>query len=90
MNNEITTVVIVDDEPIVRMDLKAVSYTHLAQVLRRFLSIVDANKESLAQTLCAENGKPITEARAEIGNLPIGFTGFIGAAKHYYGSIRCV
>lgn len=58
-----------------------------AQVLRRFLAIVDANKESLAQTLCAENGKPITEARAEIGNIPIGFTGFIGAAKHYYGSI---
>lgn len=58
-----------------------------AQVLRKFLTIVEANKESLAQTLCAENGKPITEARAEIGNIFIGFTGFIGAAKHYYGSI---
>ena len=30
-----------------------------AQVLYKFLDIVDANKESLAQTLCAENGKPI-------------------------------
>ena len=27
-----------------------------AQVLYKFLDIVDANKESLAQTLCAENG----------------------------------
>lgn len=58
-----------------------------AQVLYKFLDIVDANKEALAQTLCAENGKPITEARAEIGNIRIGFSGFIEAAKHYYGSI---
>lgn len=49
--------------------------------------IVDANKESLAQTLCAENGKPINEARAEIGNIKIGFSGFIEHAKHFYGSI---
>ena len=53
-----------------------------AQVLYKFLDIVDANKEALAQTLCAENGKPITEARAEIGNIRIGFSGFIEAAKH--------
>ena len=58
-----------------------------AQVLYKFLDIVDANKEALAQTLCAENGKPIVEARAEIGNIRIGFSGFIEAAKHYYGSI---
>ena len=54
---------------------------------RQFLDIVDANKESLAQTLCAENGKPINEARAEIGNIKIGFSGFIEHAKHFYGSI---
>lgn len=58
-----------------------------AEVLYRFLDIVDANKESLAQTLCAENGKPINEARAEIGNIKIGFSGFIEHAKHFYGSI---
>ena len=58
-----------------------------AQVLYKFLDIVDANKEALAQTLCAENGKPIVEARAEIGNIRIVFSGFIEAAKHYYGSI---
>ena len=28
-----------------------------AEVLYKFLDIVDANKEELAQTLCAENGK---------------------------------
>lgn len=58
-----------------------------AEVLYKFLDIVDANKEELAQTLCAENGKPIVEARAEIGNIKIGFSGFIEHAKHYYGSI---
>lgn len=58
-----------------------------AQVLRKFLDLVEVNKEDLAQTLCAENGKPISEARGEIGNIPIGFSGFIEHAKHYYGSI---
>ncbi|MFR8072150.1 MAG: aldehyde dehydrogenase family protein, partial [Anaerovoracaceae bacterium] len=58
-----------------------------AEILYRFLDIVDLNKEDLAQTLSAENGKPITEARAEIGNIKIGFSGFIEHAKHYYGSI---
>ena len=58
-----------------------------AKVLYKFLDIVEKNKESLAQTLSAENGKPINEARAEIGNINIGFSGFIEHAKHYYGSI---
>jgi succinate-semialdehyde dehydrogenase/glutarate-semialdehyde dehydrogenase len=55
-----------------------------AEILYAFLDIVDQNKESLAQTLSAENGKPISEARAEIGNIRIGFSGFIEHAKHFY------
>lgn len=58
-----------------------------AEVLYKFLDLVDDKKESLAQTLSAENGKPINEARAEIGNIKIGFSGFIEHAKHYYGAI---
>lgn len=58
-----------------------------ADVLYKFLELVEVNKEDLAQILSAENGKPINEARAEIGNINIGFSGFIEAAKHYYGSI---
>lgn len=58
-----------------------------AEVLYRFLDIVHENREELAQTLSAENGKPIREARAEIGNIKIGFSGFIEHAKHYYGKI---
>ena len=54
-------------------------------ILYKFLDIVDDNKEALAQTLSAETGKPITEARAEIGNIRIGFSGFCEKAKHLYG-----
>lgn len=56
-----------------------------ARIVYRFLDLVDANKEALAQTLSKENGKPIREARAEIGNIRIGFSAFAEYAKHYYG-----
>ncbi len=56
-----------------------------AEIVYKFLDLVDANKEALAQTLSAENGKPIREARAEIGNIRIGFSAFAEYAKHYYG-----
>ncbi|MDR0622367.1 MAG: aldehyde dehydrogenase family protein [Deltaproteobacteria bacterium] len=56
-------------------------------ILGDFLNLVEAQKESLAQTLSAENGKPINEARAEIGNVRIGFTAFMERAKHFYESV---
>ena len=56
-----------------------------ANIIDRFLELVETNKESLAQTLSAENGKPIREARAEITNIGIGFSAFKEYAKHYYG-----
>lgn len=59
--------------------------TQRAETLYRFVQIVEANKEELAQLLSAENGKPINEARAEIGNILISFPAFIERAKHYYG-----
>ena len=58
-----------------------------AQVMYKFIHIVEENKEMLAQTLSAENGKPINEARAEIGNISIAFAAFAEQAKHYYGTI---
>ncbi len=56
-----------------------------ADIMYKFLDIVEENKEDLAQTLCAETGKPIVEARAEIGNIPIAFKAFSERAKHLYG-----
>ena len=58
-----------------------------ATILRRFLALVEKNKEDLAQTLSAETGKPIREARGEIGNIPIGFEAFIEKAKHLYSDV---
>lgn len=56
-----------------------------AEIMYKFLDSVEANKEDLAQTLSAETGKPIVEARAEIGNIPIAFKAFSEKAKHLYG-----
>lgn len=55
------------------------------EIMYEFLKLVEENKEDLAQTLSAETGKPIVEARAEIGNIPISFKAFSEKAKHLYG-----
>ena len=58
-----------------------------AEILTKFISLVEQNKEDLAGTLSQETGKPITEARAEIGNISISFKAFIEKAKHLYGEV---
>lgn len=57
------------------------------EILMKFLDLVEENKERLAQTLSQETGKPISEARGEIANIPIAFTAFVERAKHLYGEI---
>ncbi|MCR4909522.1 MAG: aldehyde dehydrogenase family protein [Lachnospiraceae bacterium] len=56
------------------------------EIMYKFLELVERDKEDLARTLSNETGKPITEARAEIGNIPIAFKAFSERAKHFYGS----
>jgi succinate-semialdehyde dehydrogenase/glutarate-semialdehyde dehydrogenase len=56
-------------------------------ILLKFVALVEENKEKLARTLSDETGKPITEARGEIANIPIAFKGFIEKAKHLYGEV---
>lgn len=55
------------------------------EIMYKFLALVERDKEDLAQTLSKETGKPIVEARAEIGNIPIAFKAFSEKAKHLYG-----
>lgn len=55
------------------------------EILKKFIALVLENKEDLARTLSDETGKPIKEARAEIGNIPIAFEAFSEKAKHLYG-----
>jgi len=57
------------------------------KIMDTFLTLVERDKEKLAQTLSQETGKPIVEARAEIGNIPISFKAFCEKAKHLYGSV---
>ncbi|MDR1127905.1 MAG: aldehyde dehydrogenase family protein [Treponema sp.] len=56
-------------------------------ILLKFVALVEENKEKLARTLSDETGKPITEARGEIANIPIAFKGFVERAKHLYGEV---
>ncbi len=58
-----------------------------AEILKTFLSLVDQEKENLAQLLMSETGKPIYEARNEIANIPVAFNAFIEKAKHLYGDM---
>ncbi len=58
-----------------------------AEIMKKFLVLVEENKEALAQTLSAETGKPIVEARAEIGNIFISFEAFSEKAKHLYDEV---
>lgn len=58
-----------------------------AELMMRFLDLVERDKEKLARTLSDETGKPITEARGEIANIPIAFKAFAERAKHLYDEV---
>lgn len=57
------------------------------RILLKFRDLVYKDREELAQLLCAETGKPITEARAEVANVQISVPAFVEAAKHMYGNV---
>lgn len=58
-----------------------------AEILKRFLTLVEENRDDLAKTLCMETGKPISQAYGEIDNIFISFEAFIEKAKHLYGNV---
>lgn len=55
------------------------------RLLEKFVDLVERDKEQLAITLCLETGKPIKEARAEIGNTKTFVYAYVERAKHLYG-----
>ena len=57
------------------------------EILLKFVDLVEQNKEALARMLSNETGKPISEARGEIANIPIAFKAFVERAKHLYGDV---
>lgn len=56
-------------------------------LLKNFSKLVKENAESLAKTLCADNGKTIRQARAEIANIEIAVDAFTETAKHLHGTV---
>lgn len=56
-----------------------------AKVLRRWFELIQENREDLAQILMIENGKPITQARAEIDYAASFAEWFSEEAKRSYG-----
>lgn len=62
-----------------------VSIYDRADILYKFVDLIEENKERLATLLSNETGKPIKEARGEIANVRIGVRGFVEKAKHLYG-----
>ena len=62
-----------------------VSIYDRADILYKFVDLIEENKERLAVLLSNETGKPIKEARGELANVRIGVRGFVEKAKHLYG-----
>lgn len=57
------------------------------RILEKFVDLVEKNKEDLSQLLSSETGKPIKEARIEIGNIRHFVYGYVEKAKHDYGNV---
>ncbi len=57
------------------------------EIMYKFISLVEDQKEELSKTLSDETGKPINEARGEIDNISIAFKAFSEKAKHLYGEV---
>ena len=58
-----------------------------AAILSRFAALVAEQADSLAETLCLDNGKPLTQARAELANIQISVPAFTEKAKHLYDTL---
>jgi succinate-semialdehyde dehydrogenase/glutarate-semialdehyde dehydrogenase len=56
-------------------------------VLRRWFELISAHKEDLSRLMTAEQGKPLAEARAEIGYAAAFVEWFAEEAKRAYGDI---
>ena len=62
-----------------------ISIYNRGEILYKFITLVEENKERLENLLTEETGKPIKEARIEIDNVKVGVKSFIEKAKHLYG-----
>lgn len=66
---------------------KAVPVYKKAELMLKFVDLVEENKKDLAKTLSLETGKPIGQAVGEIANIKIAFNAFVEKAKHLYSNV---
>ena len=57
------------------------------EIMMKFVSLVERDKDILAKILSDETGKPIKEAYNEINNIAIGVPAYVGRVKHDYGNV---
>ena len=57
-----------------------------ASIIRKFIALVRENLEDIAQVVCKEGGKTITDSRGELECLCMVFESFIEAARHFTGN----
>ena len=70
-----------------QLEWEAKSVIERCEILSKFASLVEENKDELAMLLSKETGKPIKEAYNEIANIQIGVPGYVEKVKHEYGNI---
>lgn len=58
-----------------------------AVILHKWADLIDANKEDLARIMTAEQGKPLTESRGEIGYANSFIRWFAEEGKRVYGDV---
>lgn len=56
-----------------------------SKILLKFIDKISEHVDELAELLCKETGKPIKEAKAEVGLVPVIFRRFLEGANHLYG-----
>ncbi|MHB1315515.1 MAG: aldehyde dehydrogenase family protein [Christensenellales bacterium] len=60
------------------------------EVMYRYADLLDQNREQIAQTLCAECGKPITQARGETAGASFIFRCYAEKARTFMGDMHPV
>ena len=71
----------------VQKDWEKVPVYERCNIMMKFVSLVERDKDVLAKTLSDETGKPIKEAYNEINNIAIGVPAYVGRVQHDYGNV---
>jgi len=71
----------------VQADWAAKTAKERAELLQKWADLIDANKEDLAIIMTAEQGKPLTESRGEIGYANSFIRWFSEEGKRVYGDV---